>query len=100
MSAIQSLVLALVVCFLAEGHRAAAPVPPDPAHLREMLYDRQQPLQQSQAAMLLVQSRAPEGAAVIRQGLQAATSAEVFQALANALCLAHDGRFVHELLAA
>ena len=57
----------------------------DPARLREMLYDRQQPRGQSQAALLLVQARTPEADAIIRQGLCQTETPEQFQALAGAL---------------
>ena len=71
----------------------------DPARLREMLYDRQQPRGQSQAALLLVQARTPEADAIIRQGLCQTETPEQFQALAGALRLCRDARFLDDLLA-
>jgi HEAT repeat protein len=65
-----------------------------------MLYDRQSPLQQSQAALLLVTSSVPEAAEVIRQGLRQTDSSDVFLALSTAVRLAQDTRFLEELLAA
>ena len=72
----------------------------DVAHLNEMLRDRQHPRTQSQAALLLVQSHSPEAAALVRQGLQATESPEVFQALAAALRMQRDTRFLDELFTA
>jgi HEAT repeat protein len=72
----------------------------DPVRLREMLYDRPDPRSQSQAALLLVQTRSAEAEEVIRQGLTQTDSTEVFLALAAALRLQQDTRFVEELLAA
>ncbi len=72
----------------------------DLAHLNEMLRDRQHPRMQSQAALLLVQSRAPDAVNLVRQGLQETESAEVFQALAAALRMHRDSRFGEELFSA
>ncbi len=71
---------------------------PDVTLLQEMLHDRQNPHGQSQAAILLVQSRPSEAEAVIRQGLQQTEDPEVFQALAQAIRLHQDIRFVEELV--
>jgi HEAT repeat protein len=81
---------------------ADAPEPPrtDTARLREMLHDRQHPRGQSQAAVLLVQSRSPEAEEIIRQGLRQTDAAEVFFALAEAVRLQRENRFRAELLAA
>jgi HEAT repeat protein len=70
----------------------------DPARLREMLSDIKDPLNQGQAALLLVQGRGQEFTDVIRQGLRQTDSAEVFVALASALRQNHDGRFNDELI--
>lgn len=72
----------------------------DMARLNEMLRDRQHPRTQSQAALLLVQSRTPEAARIIKDGLQETEAPEVFQALAAALRLQRDARFRDELFAA
>src|SRR5436305_1303343 len=72
----------------------------DVAHLNEMLRDRQHPRTQSQAALLLVQSRSPEAAKLVRQGLQEPEAADVFQVLAAAVRLQRDPRFVDELFTA
>ncbi len=83
---------------------AADPVPPpEPAaevtRLREMLQDRTHPRSQSQAALLLVQSRTPEAEAVVRQGLKQTDSPEIFLSLTEALRLCRDDRFLDELIA-
>jgi HEAT repeat protein len=72
----------------------------DPGRLHEMLQDRKHPGDQSQAALLLVQSRTTEAEEIVRQGLRQSDEPEVFLALADALRLEHDGRFVDELLEA
>jgi HEAT repeat protein len=72
----------------------------DLAHLREVLQDRQHPRWQSQAALLLLQSRDPGAAKVVSQGLQHPENEEMFQALAAAVRLRRDGRFLDDLLAA
>lgn len=73
---------------------------PDPTELRERLYDRQHPHAQHQAAMMLVQSHRPEAVRIVRQGLLQPEDTEVFLALASALRLAPDARYLGELLAA
>jgi HEAT repeat protein len=72
----------------------------DTAQLREMLYDRQQPRNQSQAALSLVESSSRDAEEVVRGGLRQTDSAEVFLALAAAIRLKRDSRFVDELLEA
>lgn len=72
----------------------------DCASLWEKLRDRQHPRQQSQAALLLVQSRAPAAADLVRRGMLETESPEVFGALASALRLCRDARFTEELFAA
>jgi HEAT repeat protein len=65
-----------------------------------MLQDHEHPRGQSQAALLLVQSAAPEAEKAVRQGLRRADDPEVFLALATAVHTAQDNRFVDDLLAA
>ncbi|MGE3804009.1 MAG: HEAT repeat domain-containing protein [Gemmataceae bacterium] len=72
----------------------------DPAQLCEVLADRQNPRQQSQAALLLVQHRAPEAEEAVRRGLRQTESPEVFLALCSAVRLSRDKRFVDELFEA
>jgi len=72
----------------------------DPARLRELLLDRQQPREQSQAALLLVQDRGTEAEAIVRQGLRQSDEPEIFIALAAALRLERDSRFTEELVTA
>lgn len=72
----------------------------DPARLRELLLDRQQPREQSQAALLLVQDHSAEAEAIVRQGLRQSDEPEVFIALASALRVERDSRFTEELLTA
>src|SRR5262245_23640638 len=66
---------------------------PDLAHLRELLGDRNNPRGQSQAALLLVQSKDPEAEKAVRAGLHQADDADVFLALASAVRLEQDNRF-------
>lgn len=81
-------------------HGAEPSPPEDVAHLSEMLHDRQHPRTQSQAALLLVQSRSPEAARLVQQGLRETEAPDVFQALAGAVRLQRDVRFVEEIVAA
>lgn len=78
----------------------STPPTADVARWRELLHDRQAPLQQSQAALLLVTAREPEAAEVVRQGLKQTEVVDVFTALCAALRTAQDSRFVEELFAA
>src|SRR5690349_17436283 len=59
MTAIQPILLALGL-LLSGADDAAGPSAPDVARLQEMLQDHEHPRGQSQAALLLVQSAAPE----------------------------------------
>jgi HEAT repeat protein len=70
------------------------------AHLREVLHDRQDPRGQNQAALLLVQSADPAAEKIVREGLRQPEETEVFLALATAVRLRQDGRFLDELLEA
>jgi HEAT repeat protein len=82
----------------------AAELPPsamlDPARLREMLLDRLQPEGQSQAALLLVQSRLPEAEEIVRRALRQTEAPETFAAVATAVRLCRDTRFREELVTA
>jgi HEAT repeat protein len=80
---------------------AAPPVEPaaDLARLRELLHGRQ-PQDQSQAALLLLQSPSPEAAELVREGLRRWDRADIFQALAAAVRLRRDARFVPQLVKA
>lgn len=78
---------------------AQQPVP-EIGGLREMLFDRQHPRGQSQAALLLLQAGGPEAEKLVRQGLQQAEDTDVFLALAAAVRLTQDSRFLDELLPA
>jgi HEAT repeat protein len=71
----------------------------DTARLREMLRDRTHLRTQSQAALLLVQSRNDEEAVEeVRQGLRQTESVEIFIALTAAVRLCRDTRFNGELV--
>jgi hypothetical protein len=100
MSLLHTLSLALGMLLGAEGRATDHPVTDDSAQLRELLYDRQHPRNQSQAALLLVQSRGTDAEDVVRQGLRQTDSTGVFVALAAAIRLCRDDRFSDELLAA
>src|SRR5579884_509894 len=98
MQAIQPILLGLGM-LLGDGG-AAGPRGPDPAYLQEMLHDRQHALGQSQAALLLVQSTRDGAEKLVRDGLRGTENAEVFLALAAAVRLCQDRRFLDELFAA
>jgi HEAT repeat protein len=98
MQTIQPILLGLgLFAAQVEGGRSSGP---EPAHLAEMLYDRHQPGGQNQAALLLVQDLSPQAENAVREGLQQTGDAEVFLALASAVRLCQDSRFLDELLAA
>jgi HEAT repeat protein len=81
-------------------YHAPAKDQPDLPRLRELLYSRQQPLEQSQAALLLVGSESAEATAIVSEGLQRWERADVFQALATAIRLRADRRFQAPLVKA
>jgi HEAT repeat protein len=96
MQSIQPILLALGLLF---GSEETTPdTGPDLALLREMLHDRQNVRGQSQAALLLLESKGPEAETIIRQGLQQTEDVEAFQALALSIRLCQDTRFADELL--
>jgi HEAT repeat protein len=98
MFAISPLLLGLVI---GTGEKDLTVTPrPDLAHLQEMLHDRQHPHGQSQAALLLVQSKAEGADALVRQGLRQTEDPELFLALAAAVRLNGDLRFTDELFTA
>ena len=99
MSTLHSLLLGLGMLLPAD-HLAPPTSGDDPARLREMLLDRKHPRDQDLAALLLVQSKAPEAEDAVRQGLRQTDEPEVFLALAVALRLEKDARFSEELLEA
>ncbi len=76
------------------------PCEPDPCQLQEVLHDRNDPRGQSQSALLLLQSSDPAAEKIIREALRQADNEETFVALAGAVRLRPDDRFVGELLAA
>lgn len=70
----------------------------DAAPLRELLYNRNRPQEQSQAALLLVQSTSAEVAALVAFELTRWDRADVFQALTSAIRIQRDLRFLQPLL--
>ncbi len=72
----------------------------DQARLRELLYSRQEPQEQSQAALFLVQSRVPEAVEIVREGLRRFDRPDVFQALSAAIRLRRDARYCESLMPA
>jgi HEAT repeat protein len=70
---------------------------PDLAHLQEMLRDRQHSQGQSQAALLLVESRLEGAEKAVHDGLRRVEDAEVFLPLAAAVRLRQDRRFREDL---
>jgi HEAT repeat protein len=98
MSAGYFLVLGLGI--MGPGVQKGAPAGPDPGQLRETLLDRSQSSRQSQAALLLVQNPSLEAERIVRRGLTRADGPDVFVALADAVRVCRDSRFVEELSAA
>ncbi|HEV3118066.1 MAG TPA: HEAT repeat domain-containing protein [Gemmataceae bacterium] len=88
----------LGLALLLSGADVPASAAADPSRLQQVLIDKQEPRNQSQAALLLVQNPSPEAEEIVRQGLRQASGEEVFLALAAAVCLTHDTRFGDELL--
>lgn len=72
----------------------------DTARLMDLLYNRADPVQQSQAAMLLVQLDTTESREIVRQGLRRWDRPDVFQPLASALRLRRDPQYIPLLLRA
>lgn len=97
MQAIQPILLGLGM-LLSDG--SSGPRKPDLACLQEMLHDRQQPQGQSQAALLLMESKLEGAAKIIRDGLRRVEDADLFLPLAAAVRLRQDRRFLDELFAA
>jgi HEAT repeat protein len=85
---------------LLADHAGASAPELDLAHLREVLEDRQDPRGQTQAALLLVQSHESGAARVVHQGLRHPENEEMFLALAAAVRLRQDSRFLDDLLTA
>ena len=98
MQAIQPILLGLGLLFA--GNDAVDPSLPDLAHLREKLHNRQHPHGQSQAALLLVQSNLDGAEKAVREGLRGVENVEVFLALAAAVRMRQDRRFLDELFEA
>lgn len=99
-------ILLLALCILPQGPpqdqppSGGLPLPRamDAAPLREMLYNRNRPQEQSQAALLLIQSDSAEVAALVTFEMSRWDRADVFQALASAIRLRRDLRFMPPLL--
>ena len=98
MQAIQPILLGLGLLFA--GNDAVDPSLPDLAHLPEKLHNRQHPHGQSQAALLLVQSNLDGAEKAVREGLRGVENVEVFLALAAAVRMRQDRRFLDELFEA
>jgi HEAT repeat protein len=98
MQTVAGLVLGLGVLLAAPAASAGPEI--DLANLREALEDRDDPRGQGQAALLLVQSRDPAAARLVAQGLRHPENEETFLALAAAVRLRQDARFLDDLLAA
>ena len=73
------------------------PADPDLGQLQEMLYDRQDARAQSQAAMLLIQSKDEAAAKVVRHALKQADQEDAFVALTTAIRMRSDTRFGDDL---
>jgi len=73
--------------------RELPPLTGDLARLHELLYGRHDPLQQSQAALLLLQSGTPEARREIEAALRRWDRPDVFQAAAAAVRLKRDASY-------
>jgi HEAT repeat protein len=90
----------LLAPYLAAMPLAAPPGPLDLPRLRELLYTHDQPAEQSQAALLLMEAGTPEALEIISEGLGRWDRPDVFQSLAGAVRLRKDARHVESLLKA
>lgn len=72
----------------------------DSARLRELLFHRDRPQEQSQAALILIQSDAAEAQALVQDALRRWDRPDVFQAVTAAIRLWRDPRYVQPLLRA
>lgn len=90
--------LALLITGILLGQNPMPAV--DIPRLREQLADKNKPLGQAQAAVLLIQERTPLAGETIRQYLRDAKNAEAFVAIAAAIQWSRDFRFQEELLEA
>jgi HEAT repeat protein len=95
MPTVHSFLLGFALFCPAEGRPTNGP---DLAQLREMLQDRHNPRGQNQAALLLVQSHDGEARKLVSQMLRGVDDPEAFFALAAAVRLTQDNRFLDELL--
>lgn len=82
----------------ADNGAFALPQAMDAAPLREKLYNRNRPQEQSQAALMLVQSNSAEVAALVSFELTRWDRSDVFQALASAIRMCRDVRFLQSML--
>jgi len=99
MQANRPILLGLALLMAVSNLSGAAPEA-ELAQLHEMLHDRQNPRVQSQAALLLLQAPGPMAEQMVRQGLKETEDVDTFLALASAVRLGLDNRFLEELLAA
>jgi HEAT repeat protein len=98
MSTIQAVIVGVSLCLpVGDAHPTTAP---DLARLREVLHDRGQPVEQSQAALLLLQVHNPDADRILHRALQELESPDVFLAVTSALRLCEDPRFNADLWAA
>src|SRR4051812_1630636 len=97
----QTVAVVILGLGLVSAEPAASPGPEqDLARLRDVLADRNDPQGQSQAALVLVRSREVAAVKIVSQGLRKPDHEEMFQALAAAVRLRQDVRFLDDLLAA
>lgn len=98
------ILLLLLSCALAAPPQDLPRLPQPPgaeiASLRQKLYTRDDAQEQSRAAMLLVEGKTPEAVAMMKLELAQWDRADVFQALAGAIRLRRDVRYVQPMLKA
>src|SRR5262249_43315401 len=91
-------IVLVAALFGPEAANSAGAKPADLPRLRELLYSRQQPLEQSQAALMLVQSDSPDAMLLVLDGLRHWDRPDIFQALTSAIRMRRDRRYQSALL--
>ena len=78
MASLHAIILIAALFGPESQNSGTAAKPADLPRLREILYSRQQPLEQSQAALLLIQSDSPDATLIVLEGLRHWDRPDVF----------------------